>query len=347
MDKTNIETTRRYLPLKGEPLEKEQYFHFYYSFIKDEQFDKISIHAKVLYCIMRDRVSLSVKNGDRYTDENGDVYIIYTIKEIMKSLKCGKTKAVDYSKELEACGLIKKRRSGGFNNTNLLYIMDYSNYQDILKIEQKTTQQAEFCEGSYDETLKVRNAKSEGSYDETLKVRNTKSEGSYDETLKVRNMTPIHTEYIHTKNNQIKSNQSMKQDVDNDTDNDFSVLFKEAIELDTIAGVREDLIENDIDRQKAKANSLFLTEMAESVINVVLDDRPFVKVSFKSLSKKEIKEKLLQVTANDFLEAEYRIKNVKTEIKNYGTYIITVLIQILETRTMNQVNIGKNIANTV
>ena len=60
--------------------------------IKDERFKKLSSDAKLLYGLMLDRMSLSIKN--EWFDEDNRAYIIYTIDSIMEDLGCGKEKAV-------------------------------------------------------------------------------------------------------------------------------------------------------------------------------------------------------------------------------------------------------------
>ena len=51
----------------------------------DERFAGLSSEAKILYGLMLDRVGLSRKNG--WIDQNGNVYIQYTIEEMMSVLK--------------------------------------------------------------------------------------------------------------------------------------------------------------------------------------------------------------------------------------------------------------------
>ena len=51
----------------------------------DERFKSISAEAKILYGILLDRMSLSRKNG--WLDEQGRVFIIFTLEEAMSC--CG------------------------------------------------------------------------------------------------------------------------------------------------------------------------------------------------------------------------------------------------------------------
>ena len=77
---------------------------------KDERFKKLSSDAKILYGIMLDRMSLSVKN--RWFDEHNRVYIYYTTANIMEDLGCAKEKCSKVVAELKEIGLIEKKRQG-------------------------------------------------------------------------------------------------------------------------------------------------------------------------------------------------------------------------------------------
>ncbi len=56
-----------------------------------EIFESISIEAKVLYSYMLNRMGLSYKNG--WTDEDGKVFICYTIESIKEQFNCESKKA--------------------------------------------------------------------------------------------------------------------------------------------------------------------------------------------------------------------------------------------------------------
>ena len=54
--------------------------------ITDKRFRGISSDAKILYGVMLERMSLSVKN--RWFDEKNRVYIIFTLEEVMETFAC-------------------------------------------------------------------------------------------------------------------------------------------------------------------------------------------------------------------------------------------------------------------
>ena len=67
--------------------------------IKDERFKGLSSDAKLLYGLMLDRMSLSMKNG--WLDDENRAYIIYTVDAIMEDLGCAKATCVKIMKELD------------------------------------------------------------------------------------------------------------------------------------------------------------------------------------------------------------------------------------------------------
>ena len=68
----------------------------------------MSTDAKTLYGILLDRMGLSVKNG--WLDEQGRVYIIFPVQEVMDALGCADNKATKLFRELEKFGLIERKR---------------------------------------------------------------------------------------------------------------------------------------------------------------------------------------------------------------------------------------------
>ena len=59
----------------------------------DERFKELSTDAKVLYGLMLDRMSLSMKN--KWLDDENRVYIIFTIADVMEEFDCSERKAIE------------------------------------------------------------------------------------------------------------------------------------------------------------------------------------------------------------------------------------------------------------
>ena len=116
-----------------------------YSFYKipkllftEEYFKKISVEAKVLYGLMLDRMSLSMKN--QWLDDEGRAYIYYSLDDIMDALGCSNKKAISIMKELDTedgIGLIEKKRQGQGKPT-MIYLKQFM-VQDVQKCKNNTS----------------------------------------------------------------------------------------------------------------------------------------------------------------------------------------------------------------
>ncbi len=90
-----------------------------------EYFKYLSCEAKVLYGLLLDRMSLSIKN--RWFDEEDRVYIIFKVEEIAELMNCGTQKAVKLLKELDTVkgiGLVEKKRLG-LGKPNVIYVKNF------------------------------------------------------------------------------------------------------------------------------------------------------------------------------------------------------------------------------
>ena len=58
----------------------------------DSYFKDLSSDAKILYGLMLDRMSLSIKN--QWFDDKNRAYIYFSIEDIMELLNCGRNKAI-------------------------------------------------------------------------------------------------------------------------------------------------------------------------------------------------------------------------------------------------------------
>lgn len=79
----------------------------------DQRFRQVSAEAKILYGLMLDRMSLSMKNG--WMDQQNRVYIYFTLEDAVELLGCGHGKAVRLFAELDSkkgIGLIERRKQG-------------------------------------------------------------------------------------------------------------------------------------------------------------------------------------------------------------------------------------------
>lgn len=79
----------------------------------------ISQTAKLLYALLLDRTTLSQRNG--WQDDQGRTFIVYPIVEIAEILDKGQTAIKAALNELDAAGLLERKRAG-FSSANRLYV---------------------------------------------------------------------------------------------------------------------------------------------------------------------------------------------------------------------------------
>ena len=94
----------------GQVGELFSFFRIPKALFQEQQFQDLSIDAKTLYGILLDRMSLSVKN--EWFDKKGRVFIIFTIEDVKRTLRCADNKATRLLRELEEFGLIERKRRG-------------------------------------------------------------------------------------------------------------------------------------------------------------------------------------------------------------------------------------------
>lgn len=90
--------------------------------IKDKKFKGLSSDAKLLYGLMLDRMSLSIKNG--WFDKENRAYIYYTVDEIVEDLGCSHGTCTNLTNELKRIGLIEKKRQG-LGKPDIIYVKNF------------------------------------------------------------------------------------------------------------------------------------------------------------------------------------------------------------------------------
>ena len=98
----------------------ERYFKIPYRLIEDDYFSDLDPLAVMVYGILTDRVSLSRKNKQHFTDKDGYLYVVATNEEIGKWIKKSEPVVIKLKRQLIEHGLLKEKRQG-VRLANLLY----------------------------------------------------------------------------------------------------------------------------------------------------------------------------------------------------------------------------------
>lgn len=119
MSKTELEYMRpqtargyRYLSVPKELLE-------------NPAFSGLDYGAVILYAKMLERASLSAQHEDKFTDEKGRLFIIYTVEQMEKDIQRSHPTVIKFTKQLADIGLIEKVRQGQGKPARI-YIKDFT-----------------------------------------------------------------------------------------------------------------------------------------------------------------------------------------------------------------------------
>ncbi len=188
-------------------IEAEQYAFYRVPrlLIKDERFKKLSSDAKLLYGLMLDRMSLSMKNG--WFDEENRAYIIYTVDSIMDDLGCAKATCVKIMKELDVengIGLIEKKKRG-LGKPDLIYVKNFAS----VSCENQSESPSKAVNSTEVQNLNLKEFKNYTSRSSKIepqevqksnlcKFNNRTSESSESEPTKVQRLAPNNTNINNT-----------------------------------------------------------------------------------------------------------------------------------------------------
>ena len=124
----------------GQAGELFSFFRIPKALFQEQRFQDLSTDAKTLYGILLDRMSLSVKN--EWFDKKGRVFIIFTIEDVKRTLRCADNKATRLLRELEKFGLIERKRRGQ-GKPCLVYVKNFS--AESSKESVKNRDNDDFC----------------------------------------------------------------------------------------------------------------------------------------------------------------------------------------------------------
>lgn len=264
----------------------------------EEYFKKISVEAKVLYGLMLDRMSLSMKN--QWFDTEGRAYIYYSLEDIMDAMGCSNKKAISIMKELDiesGIGLIEKKRQGQGKPT-MIYLKQFM-IQDAQKCNN-------YISGEKSAISEVKNL-------HVLKCKNVMSrseEFTHPEVKKLHtNKNNINnTELSNTEPNHIISgNDGMGFDVEA-----YTEIIKENIELDI-------LLERYLyDRE-------LLTGIFDLILETVLCKNKSIVVASSEYPAELVRSKFLKL---NMFHVEYAMDCMRkntSKIHNIKKYLLAAL----------------------
>ena len=274
--------------------------------IKDERFKGLSSDAKLLYGLMLDRMSLSMKNG--WLDEENRAYIIYTVDAIMEDLGCAKATCVKIMKELDSekgIGLIEKKRRG-LGKPDIIYVKNFA----TMSAEQE-----------------VKEPENTGKSTEVQKLNFKKSNidtsrSSEIELAEVQDLAPIYTNYNKTDINYTDmsyTNPIYPSGEENQTDDRMDGA-------DAYIEIIKENIEYDHHMKYDEINDRELyDELFELICEVVCVKRTTIRIAGEEYPYELVKSKFLKLRSSHLEYVMGCMKDTTTKISNIKAYMVTAL----------------------
>ena len=321
----------------GEPLRFDYYygveaeqFSFYRVprlLIKDERFRGLSSDAKLLYGLMLDRMSLSMKNG--WLDDESRAYIIYTIDNIREDLGCSKEKAVKVLAELDAgkgIGLVEKIRRG-LGKPDIIYVKNFIIQDEGRKEPFNADVSTEVGKTDFKRSEKPTSRSQENRLQEVGKTDFSRSEkltsrGRENQLQEVGESDPNYTDY----------NQTEKNYTDMSYPNPINQSVGKADVIDVIdetsaymALIRDNLEYEHHMKYDQHGDKEMYEEVYETVCDVVCVKRRTIRINGEDYPYELVKSRFLKLNSSHVEYVMGCMKETVTKITNIRAYLITAL----------------------
>ena len=284
-----------------------------------EYFRELSSDAKILYGLMLDRMSLSIKN--EWFDEQNRAYIYFSVEDIMELLNCGKNKAVKTLQELDSeqgIGLIEKRRQG-FSKANVIYVKSF--VLEEIKEQIPAGKQAETEEsdsGLQNKLPEVYKSNFKEFTNQTSRIPKSKP-------LEVYKSNPNYNNTNNTYESNIKSNQILSDAKESTTK---TGLDCDMIETD-IFRAYEEIIKENIEYDILLTNHPYEVELIEGIfdliVETVMSKTDTMIIASNQYPSALVKSKFMKLKSPHIEYVLERFQHVTAKIKNIKKYLLAAL----------------------
>lgn len=279
---------------RGVEAEQYSFYRIPKMLFTDTIFQDLSCEAKVLYGLMLDRMSLSLKN--HWMDEEERVYIIFTVNNICDLMNCGTQKAVRLLKELDVktgIGLIEKKRLG-LGKPNVIYVKNF-----MIKDEEGEKQQTEQKQSRIVDIEELQDKRQKFLNDENHNSGIVKIINQEDAESEVQNSENHNSEVVKNNILEFSKSQSNKTNI-NKTDNNQSILSKNVDlsedEMDKINHCRK-IVKEQISYTAFEQNKFYRIELVDELVELMTEifmmpDESFERVNGTEKSIAVIKSRM-------------------------------------------------------
>ena len=281
----------------GKEAEQFSFFRIPKLLFTDEAFKDLSSDAKVLYGILLDRMSLSMKNN--WIDEENKVYIIFTIEEIANIMCCATQKATKILQELDdkkGIGLVEKKRLG-LGKPNILYVKNF--------IIQETKEQTDVQEEITNQEL-------------------LQSQNQNDENHNSGNVIFTKQELLKSQCNKTNYNKTEYSNTEYNNTTPISPSKDRAMEMEEI----EKILKHQIDYPALIEEQPKEKEKIDLMINLMteaIQNKTDIRINQSRIAYKTVREQLLSLQKEHIKYVLLVLRENKQKIINLRAYLLSLL----------------------
>ncbi len=263
----------------------------------NDYFRELSTDAKVLYGLMLDRMSLSIKN--KWFDTEKRAYIYFSVEDTMEMLNCKKNKAIDTIRALEEYLLIERKRQGQ-GKPAIIYVKSFM--EQVPERVQRFEKQTSESENTVSEVGKI-NLK---------RFEKTTSGGLENKPLEVEKSNPNNTDIDNTE----YSNPNLIVSADGDAGLDEYHAYAEMI--------RENM-EIDILYQQYPYDRELLDGIYDLILETVLCKNGTVFIASNEYPVELVKGKFLKLNSSHIQYVMDCLKETTSKVRNIKKYLLAAL----------------------
>ena len=276
--------------------------------ITSQFFKKVSDSAKLLYGLMLDRMSLSIRNG--WLDDDNRAYIFFTTNDVMEQMSCGTEKATKMLAELDSekgIGLIERVKQGQ-GRPAIIYLKKFYDIEDKDTTSQSSTLKNENQAFEESKNKTFENRKSGLSEIKSLEFRKSKCNYNNINNTDINYIYPINQDNYNIQNS--------------DTQNEEEWIDRYTKTVDEIKKqIDYDYLINHTERD-------IVDEVVNIMAEVMTVYRPKYKIEGDFIEYNAVVNRFRQITAQKLEICLLAYSRKIQRIKNPKAYWISTLYNI-------------------
>lgn len=281
----------------GQEAESFSFYRIPKLLFTNDYFRELSTDAKVLYGLMLDRMSLSIKN--KWFDAEKRAYIYFSLEDTMEMLNCKKNKAIDTIKSLEDFLLIERKRQGQ-GKPAIIYVKSF--VEQVSEHIQRFEKQTSEPEIDISEVEKIN----------FLKFEKTTSGSLKNKLLEVEIINPNNTDKIDTEYSNHNRIISANNDNGLNEYHAYAELIRENMELDILY-------------QRYPYDRELLDGIYDLILETILCKKGTIFIASNEYPIQLVKSKLLKLNSSHIQYVMDCLKESTAKVRNIKKYLLAAL----------------------